>query len=65
MPIYEYLCPRCNYEFEVKRLYSETNCSTLCPKCASEARQLVSSFACKTGGNLQAADKPFAKTAWK
>jgi putative FmdB family regulatory protein len=65
MPIYEFLCPQCKREFEVKQAFSETNSTTLCPKCYSEAQRLVSSFACKTGGNLQAAEKPFGKTVWK
>jgi putative FmdB family regulatory protein len=59
MPIYEYFCPQCKTQFELRFSFSEANCTSLCPKCYSEARKLISSFACKTGGNIQAAEKPF------
>jgi putative FmdB family regulatory protein len=63
MPIYEYFCPQCKNEFEL-RLSFNANCTPLCPKCYSEAKLLISSFACKTGSNLQAPEEPFVKTAW-
>ena len=58
MPIYEYICPQCKSEFEL-RLSINANCTPVCPKCYSALERLVSSFACKTGGNIQAAEKPF------
>jgi putative FmdB family regulatory protein len=58
MPLYEYICPQCKSEFEL-RLSIDANCTPVCPKCYSEAQRLISSFACKTGGNIQAAEKPF------
>jgi putative FmdB family regulatory protein len=59
MPIYEFFCPQCKNEFELRFSLVQTESTTLCPKCHSIAERLVSSFACKTGGNLQAAEKPF------
>jgi putative FmdB family regulatory protein len=61
MPIYEYLCPQCQNEFELRVSFDEANCTPLCPKCNSQAQRLISSFACKTGGNIKAAEKPFRK----
>jgi putative FmdB family regulatory protein len=65
MPIYEYICTKCNTEFELRFSYSDANCTPICPKCYSEARRLTSSFGCKTGGNIQAAEKPFRKNTTK
>ena len=62
MPIYEYICPQCKSEFEL-RLSINANCTPVCPKCYSAAERLTSSFACKTGGNIQAAEKPFRQAA--
>jgi putative FmdB family regulatory protein len=59
MPIYEYSCPQCNIQFELRLSLNEANCTPLCPKCQSEARRLISSFACKTGGSIQASEQPF------
>ena len=65
MPVYEYICPKCQNQFEVRLSYSETNCTPVCPECYSAAERLLSSFACKTGGNLHAAEKPFRQGAAK
>lgn len=61
MPMYEYLCTKCKTDFELRLSFNEANCTPLCPKCYSSAQRLTSSFACKTGGNLQATEKPFRK----
>ena len=61
MPVYAYFCPRCQTEFELRLSFSEADKSTTCPKCNAKANKLTSSFACKTGGNIQAAEKPFRK----
>ncbi|MFC1999702.1 zinc ribbon domain-containing protein [Chloroflexota bacterium] len=59
MPIYEYLCPKCNVEFELRRPFSEADKSASCPNCNSKAQKLVSGFASKTGSYIQASGKPF------
>jgi putative FmdB family regulatory protein len=64
MPIYEYICPQCKNEFEL-RLSFDVKATPLCPKCKTEAARLISSFGCKTGSSLQASEKPLGKTAWK
>ncbi len=59
MPIYEYYCPQCKSQFELRLSFSESSRTSQCPKCKTDAERLISSFACKTGGNLQATEKPF------
>ena len=61
MPIYEYYCPRCQIEFELRFSFGQSSDTTRCPKCDSESQRLISSFACKTGGSIQATEKPFRK----
>jgi putative FmdB family regulatory protein len=61
MPIYEYLCPHCKTHFELRLSFSQTDSTALCPKCYSDAQRLTSSFACKTGGTLQASEEAFRK----
>jgi putative FmdB family regulatory protein len=65
MPIYEYVCGSCKTEFELRLSFSEADKPTMCPKCNKGAQKLISSFACKTGSNIQAAEKPFRKNATK
>jgi len=61
MPVYEYLCTKCNIEFELRRPFSEADKAALCPKCNSEAQKLISAFGSKTGSYIQASGKPFRK----
>ncbi len=61
MPIYEYICTKCNFEFEQKLAMSESDRTITCPNCNAPAQKQFSSFGCKTGGNLQASEKPFRK----
>ena len=63
MAVYEYLCPKCDRQFELMRPMSEAEKSTKCPKCGAKAQKLMSSFGSKTGGSIQAAGKPFRNKA--
>jgi putative FmdB family regulatory protein len=61
MPIYEFTCSKCQMQFELRCSFSDFEKPAWCPKCASPARRLVSSFACKTGSGIQAAEQPFRR----
>ncbi len=61
MPTYEYWCPKCKKEFELKRPFSDFNKPAYCPICNAEGEKLISNFASKTGFNLQVPRKPFRK----
>ncbi|MBM3118950.1 MAG: FmdB family transcriptional regulator [Chloroflexi bacterium] len=39
MPIYQYLCPKCNLKFELKRSFSDESI-VVCPKCQNGASRL-------------------------
>lgn len=65
MPIYEYVCTKCNFEFDLRLPFSESDKAVTCLKCKAPTQKLHSSFGCKTGGNIQAAEKPFRKNAIK
>ncbi len=41
MPIYQYLCPKCNLKFDLKQSFSDESIVT-CPKCQNGARRLFS-----------------------
>ena len=41
MPTYQYLCPKCNCEFELRQSFSDESMVT-CPKCQNGARRLFS-----------------------
>ena len=51
MPIYEYKCQKCNYEFEQLQKFSDSPL-TQCPRCKGEIKKLVShsSFHLKGSG---------------
>ena len=42
MPIYEYLCPACGYEFERRRDMEERNLPLPCPECGVEVKRRFS-----------------------
>ena len=39
MPIYQYMCPKCNLKFELKRSFSDESL-VACPKCQNGAQRL-------------------------
>jgi putative FmdB family regulatory protein len=41
MPVYQYLCPKCNLKFELKQSFSDESIVT-CPKCQNGAQRLFS-----------------------
>ncbi|MDY6917683.1 MAG: zinc ribbon domain-containing protein [Chloroflexota bacterium] len=51
MPIYEYVCPKCDLRFELRRSFSEADEATLCPSCNSAARKLLSKFCATSKGS--------------
>ena len=42
MPRYDYLCPNCQHQFEIKQSFSSEPVAT-CPKCQNEARRVFHS----------------------
>ena len=57
MPIYEYFCPKCGSEFELRRHLSEVDKPALCPRCGTEGQKLMSAFASKVGFAIKGPDK--------
>jgi len=47
MPIYEYLCPRCEAGFELIRPISQASEPAPCPRCGTKSDKLPSVFASK------------------
>ncbi len=45
MPLYEYLCTRCNLKFELLRSISQSSEAAPCPDCHTSAERTPSSFA--------------------
>ena len=43
MPLYEYKCPACGCEFEVKQGYNDS-AIVRCPKCKGTARRVISAI---------------------
>jgi len=49
MPIYEYMCNKCNESFSLLQRVGITESDTVCPKCGSkEVRKKFSIFSCST-----------------
>ena len=41
MPIYQYLCPSCNHEFELRQSFTDDSRAS-CPRCDNGARRIFS-----------------------
>jgi putative FmdB family regulatory protein len=41
MPIYEYLCPSCNHEFELRQSFYD-KCKVTCPRCQNSVKRIIS-----------------------
>ncbi|MFC1932504.1 zinc ribbon domain-containing protein [Chloroflexota bacterium] len=46
MPIYEYVCPGCDFKFELLRPLSQATETASCPHCQESAGRVLSTFAC-------------------
>ena len=44
MPIYEYICPKCQNKFELMRSISQSQENADCPKCQMASKRTVSKF---------------------
>ena len=44
MPIYEYICSKCDLKFEQLRPLSHANEGAPCPRCDESAERILSSF---------------------
>ncbi|NJD55761.1 MAG: zinc ribbon domain-containing protein [Nitrospirae bacterium] len=50
MPIYEYICTKCNERFSLLQSISCEPGATKCPNCSShDVKKMVSSFCCSSG----------------
>jgi putative FmdB family regulatory protein len=65
MPIYEYKCPKCGYQFETIHGVADLGRKKPCPQCGKEeAERVMSVFSCggtkasENGGNSTCAPSP-------
>ncbi len=50
MPIYEYICLKCNERFSLLQTMRNAEKDTICPKCSSkDVKKIISSFCCSSG----------------
>ncbi|MCX6017665.1 MAG: zinc ribbon domain-containing protein [Chloroflexi bacterium] len=60
MPKYQYACPTCEVEFEIKRSFAECDQPAHCPDCGGVAARRPTLFGYVKGG--ASAPKPAAQT---
>ncbi len=59
MPIYEYICLKCNENFSILQSLYPAEKSTECPKCASkDVKKIISSFTCGAGSGSASSSSP-------
>jgi putative FmdB family regulatory protein len=58
MPTYEYWCPKCQKEFEVRRPIADFDKPASCPDCGTKGERLMSTFASKIDYTLHVPAKP-------
>jgi putative FmdB family regulatory protein len=47
MPIYEYMCRKCNEEFALMQKMGAAESDTVCPRCDSkDVKKMLSAFSC-------------------
>jgi len=52
MPLYEYVCPKCGFRFELLRPISQSSDEASCPRCQNSAERVLSTFTpLSKGGN--------------
>jgi len=57
MAYYEFFCPKCKQEFEIKRPINEADKPGSCPRCGTTGERLISVFAAKAGYSFKGPDK--------
>lgn len=64
MPIYEYICKKCNKGFEILQKITEQS-NTECPECKGKVEKVISqsSFHLKGAGWFKEVNKPKEKTS--
>jgi putative FmdB family regulatory protein len=55
MPIYEYKCLSCSFEFQIRRAIADLDLLAGCTSCGKESKRLVSTFGAKNGLYVRAA----------
>lgn len=51
MPVYEYICLKCNEKFALLQSLYPPESATECPKCSSaDVKKVLSSFSCASSG---------------
>jgi putative FmdB family regulatory protein len=59
MPIYEYMCGKCQEQFSLFQSIYASEKDTVCPKCGSkEVKKKISGFSCLSFGGASSAGAP-------
>lgn len=51
MPIYEYICCRCNNKFSLLQSVKAADQDAKCPECGTWAKKTVSAFSCTSSSD--------------